>query len=123
MEELIVLAVESMGVAITLIDTEGRLVYYNRQAAKILDRKPEYIGEDVHSHHKKAPSNEKLDLMLQDFKKGRTEPFRYQAKPYGKPILVTLSPIWKDGEFVGCSQSVMLKEDLELKEQPADPSL
>jgi hypothetical protein len=73
--------------------------------------KPEFIGKNVHSHHKKAASNEKLDLMLQEFEKGRTEPFHYGARPYGKAIVVTLSPILKDGEFVGCVQSVMLKED------------
>ena len=112
-EYLMKLAMECMGVAVTIIDTEGTLLYYNMQAAKILDRKPEYIGQDVHSHHKKAASNRKLDLMLQDFRKGRTEPFHYQAKPYGKTILVTLSPILENGKFVGCIQSVLLKKDIQ----------
>jgi len=111
--QLIKLAMECMGVAVTLIDTEGTLVYYNKQAAKILDRKPEYIGKDVHSHHKKAASNRKLDLVLQDFQKGRTEPFYYEVKPYGKIILVILSPILENGKFIGCIQSVLLKEDIE----------
>ncbi|MGZ3604426.1 MAG: PAS domain-containing protein [Thermodesulfobacteriota bacterium] len=112
-EQLIKLAMECMGVAVTLIDTKGTLVYYNKQAAKILDRKPEYIGKDVHSHHKKAASNRKLDLVLQDFQKGRTEPFYYEVKPYGKIILVILSPILENGKFIGCIQSVLLKEDIE----------
>jgi DUF438 domain-containing protein len=111
--KLIKLAMECMGVAVTIIDTEGTLLYYNKQAAKILDRKPEYIGIDVHSHHKKAASNRKLDLMLQDFQKGRTEPFHYETKPYGKIILVILSPILENGKFIGCIQSVLLKEDIE----------
>jgi PAS domain S-box-containing protein len=115
LKKLISLAMESMGVAITIIDTNGTLLYYNKQAAKILDRKPEYIGKDVHSHHKKATSNKKVDLMLQDFQKGRTEPFHYEAKPYGKTILVTFSPILEDGKFIGCTQSVQLKEDTESK--------
>jgi DUF438 domain-containing protein len=111
--QLIKLAMECMGVAVTIIDTEGTLLYYNKQAAKILDRKPEYIGKDVHSHHKKAASNRKLDLVLQDFQKGRTEPFYYEVKPYGKIILVILSPILESGKFIGCIQSVLLKEDIE----------
>jgi sensor histidine kinase regulating citrate/malate metabolism len=111
--ELIGLAMEGMGVAVTIIDTKGTLLYYNKQAAKILDRKPEYIGKDVHSHHKKATSNKKFDQMLHDFQKGRTEPFHYEAKPYGKTILVTLSPILEDGKFIGCTQSVRLKKDIE----------
>ena len=109
---------DSMGVAVSIIDTEGTLLYYNNQAAKILDRKPEYIGEDVHSHHKKPSSNRKLELMLQDFQKGRTEPFYYEVKPYGKIILVILSPILKNGRLIGCIQSVLLKEDIESASRP-----
>jgi len=117
-EHLMELAMGCMGVAVTLIDTEGTLLYYNMQAAKILDRKPEYIDKNIHSHHKKAASNTKLDLMLQDFQKGRTEPFHYQAKPYGKIILVTLSPILENGKFIGCIQAVLLKKDIESESLP-----
>lgn len=115
LKEVIRLAMDCMGVAVTIIDTKGTLLYYNEQAAKILDRKPEYIGNDIHSHHKKAASSNKLDLMLQDFQKGRTEPFHYEAKPYGETILVTLSPILENGKFIGCVQSVQLRQDIESK--------
>jgi sensor histidine kinase regulating citrate/malate metabolism len=115
LEELVNLAVECMGVAVTIIDTKGTLLYYNKHAAKILDRKPEYIGKDAHSHHKKPATNKKFDLLLKAFEEGRTEPFHYEAKPYGKIILVTLSPIIKDGQFVGCVQSVQLKEEIVLE--------
>jgi hypothetical protein len=108
--ELISHAVECMGVAVTIIDCKGTLLYYNRHAAKILDRKREYFGTDVRSHHKRAASNEKLDLMLREFEKGRTEPFRYEARPYGEALHVTLSPIVRDDRFVGCVQSVLLIE-------------
>ncbi len=111
--QLIKLAMDSMGVAVSIMDTEGTLLYYNNQAAKILDRKPEYIGEDVHSHHKKPSSNSKLELMFQEFQKGRTEPFYYEVQPYGKIILVIVSPILENGRFIGCVQSVLLKEDIE----------
>jgi len=112
MEGMLDLAVECMGVAVTIIDTKGTVLYYNKHAAKILDRKPEYIGKDSHSHHKKAATNKKFDLMLQAFEEGRTEPFHYEAKPYGKILFVTLSPMIKDGHFVGCVQSVQLKEEI-----------
>ena len=74
------------------------------------------MGKDVHSHHEKAASNEKLDLMLQEFKEGRVKPFRYEAKPYGEVLLVTLSPILKDGDFIGCVQSVLLKKEVLLEQ-------
>ena len=112
-EDLIKLAMECMGAAVTIIDLEGTLLYYNKHAAKILDRKPEYIGKDIHAHHKKAATNTRVDSMLQEFQKGRTEPFHYQAKPYGEIILVTLSPILENGEFIACVQSVQLKKDIE----------
>ena len=107
--ELLNFAKKYCGTAVTIIDPDGTLLYYNRRAAAILDRKPEYIGIDVRSHHKKAASNEKLDLMLQEFKNGRLEPCCYKARPYGEVIFVTLSPIVTEGEFIGCVQSVVLK--------------
>ncbi|MCP4370592.1 MAG: hypothetical protein GY797_21145, partial [Deltaproteobacteria bacterium] len=65
--ELFNLAMDCMEAAVTIIDTKGTLLYYNQHSAKILDRKPEYIGTDIHSHHKKADSNKKVDLMLKEF--------------------------------------------------------
>ena len=109
--ELVNLAMDCMGVAVTIIDTKGLLLYYNRQSAKILDRKPDYIGKDIHSHHKKADSNQKLDLMLKEFEQGRKAPFHYEANPYGKIIFVTLSPIIKKGKFIGCVQTVRPNPD------------
>ena len=109
MGELINLAMDCMEVAVTIIDPKGTLLYYNRHSAEILDRKSEYIGTDIHSHHKKADSNKKVDLMLKEFKEGRKDPIHYEANPYGKIIFVTLSPIIKNGEFAGCVQTVRLK--------------
>ena len=111
--EMASLALESMGVAVSIIDHQGTLLYYNPHAARVIDRKPDYIGHDVHTHHKKAVTNEKLDAMLQAFREGRREPFRYQAKPYGKPLFVTVAPIVKDGQFFGCVQTVTLQEELQ----------
>lgn len=110
--EIVNLAMDCMGVSVSIIDTKGTLLYYNQHSAKILDRKPEYIGDDIHSHHKKAETNQKVDLMLKKFKEGRKDPFHYEAKPYGKIIFVTLSPIIKNGEFVGCVQTVRPKNNL-----------
>jgi DUF438 domain-containing protein len=111
LEEMINLAMDFMEVAVTIIDTKGTLLYYNRHSAKVLDRKPEYIGTDIHSHHKNSASNNKVDMMLKDFEEGRREPFHYEAKPYGEVILVTLSPIIKNGEFIGCVHIVIPKEN------------
>jgi DUF438 domain-containing protein len=111
LEEMINLAMDLMEVAVTIIDTKGTLLYYNQHSAKVLDRKPVYIGADIHSHHKDSATNNKVDTMLKDFEEGRREPFHYEAKPYGEPILVTLSPIIKNGEFIGCVHVVIRKEN------------
>ena len=80
--ELFKLAVDCMGIAVTIIDTKGTLLYYNRHSAKILDRKPEYIGTDIHAHHKKPDSNKKVDLMLKEFREERKDSSYYEAIPY-----------------------------------------
>ena len=116
--ELVNLAMDCMEVAVTIIDTKGTLLYYNQHSAKILDRKPEYIGTDIHSHHKKADSNNKVNLMLKEFDEGRNGSFHYEAKPYGEIIFVTLSPIRKNGEFVGCVQTARLKNSVSEDELP-----
>jgi DUF438 domain-containing protein len=113
LKELLSLSMDIVDIAVTIIDINGTLLYYNKEASKIVDRKPEYIGKDVHSHHKKETSNKKLDLMLRDFQRGRTEPFHYEADPYGKKILVTLSPILNNGRLIGFLQTVKLKEGVE----------
>ena len=116
--ELINLAMGCLGVAVTIIDTKGTLLYYNQHSTKILDRKPEYIGTDIRSHHKKADSNKKVDLMLEEFEAGRKDPFHYEAKPYGEIIFVTLSPIIKNGKFVGCVQMVRPKNTASENDKP-----
>jgi sensor histidine kinase regulating citrate/malate metabolism len=115
LRELIYLAMESMIVAISIIDTKGILLYYNKHAAEILDRKSKYIGQNIYSHHKKSSSSKKLESMIQEFQNGRVEPFHYEAMPYGETIKVTLSPILENGKLIGCVQSVLLKEDIDSK--------
>jgi transcriptional regulator with PAS, ATPase and Fis domain len=112
LQELVMLAMDCLDVSVTILDKEGTLLYYNRYSAEILERKPEYIGSDIHLHHKKPTTNPKFDAMLQEFSEGRTEPFHYESNPYGKVILVTLILLRKDGQFIGCVQAVRLKKEM-----------
>ncbi len=105
-DNLLRLALDSLDLAVTLVDPQGIILYYNRRAAEILDRKPEYIGADAHAHHRKAASNQKFDSMLEEFRGGRREPFHYRASPYGTPLRVTISPLAEMGRLVGCMQTV-----------------
>ncbi|MHB9072121.1 MAG: PAS domain-containing protein [Desulfobaccales bacterium] len=112
LDELVVLSMDCLEVGVTIFDPQGTLLYYNSYATKVLDRKPEYIGTDIHRHHKKPGTNQKFDLMLQKFSEGRTEPFYYEAQPYGQIILVKVAPMRKSGKFVGCAHFVCLKETI-----------
>jgi DUF438 domain-containing protein len=111
-EELTYYAMNYLGLPVTIIDLEGRLLYYNYHAEKVLDRKPEYIGRKIFEFHKKDASNEKIKTMLHEFRNGRKDPIRYQARPYGKTIHVTVSPIIVDGVCIGCVQSVIPENEV-----------
>jgi sensor histidine kinase regulating citrate/malate metabolism len=49
--------------------------------------------------------------MLLEFSKRRTEQFNYESRPYDKVVRVTLTPIRKNGQFIGCVQAVRLKKE------------
>ena len=105
---------EQAGVGVTILDRHGTVMYYNKWASEHLDRKPEYIGTDVRKRHRRAVTNPRFDAMLRLFEEGRVEPVRYVARPYGKTtILVTVSPIRVNGELVGFSQIVLLKDEVQ----------
>ncbi|MFP3555465.1 PAS domain-containing protein [Paraburkholderia sp. SIMBA_049] len=114
---------ECAGVGVTLVDRMGRCVYYNKWAKDHLDRKPEYIGAEIYNRHRKAITNPRFDAMLRLFEEGRMEPLTYVARPYDETtIVVTVSPIYVEGELVGYSQIVLLKEELEATLQRFDLS-
>jgi DUF438 domain-containing protein len=111
LRDLVTLAMDCLEVAVTIIDPKGTVLYYNRHSAEILDRKPEYIGSNIHLHHRKATTNQKIDAMLREFSEGRIDSFHYESKPYEKVVHVTLTPIRKNGQFIGCVQTVRLKTE------------
>ena len=85
---------EYAGVGVTLVDRQGRCVYYNKWAKDHLDRKPDYIDDDIRNRHHRAITNPRFDAMLKLFEDGRMEPVRYVARPYGKTtILVNLADV------------------------------
>ena len=103
------LILDQIPVAITCIDLDGNILFYNDFSSQVLDRKPEYLGTDIRDCHQKPDTNAKIDHMLNEFKAGRREGFYYEAFRYGKDIAVTLSPFEVDGQLIGCIQSVTLK--------------
>ena len=105
---------EQVGLGVTIVDRHGTVMYYNKWASEHLDRQPAYLGHSVHERHRRRITNARFDAMLKLFVDGRIEPVRYVARPYGKTtLLVTVSPIRIDGELVGLSQLVLLKDEVQ----------
>ena len=62
---------EQIPVGITVTDLDGKILYFNEYSAQIVDRKPEYIGMDIRSCHKKPESIVKIDTILSEWKAGK----------------------------------------------------
>ncbi len=101
--------VEQLPGGVTLIGLDGRLRYYNREAARILDRKPEYIGLDVANCHGKQESVERIRGMIRAFEQGRQEPFHWEIERFGRKLLISFSPLTVEGRLVGCIHMAVVK--------------
>ena len=72
-------ALGKIPVGITIIDPEGRMLYYNEYCSQVVDRKPEYNGKDIRSCHQKPGSIEKIDRILSELVKGQRKTFYYES--------------------------------------------
>jgi DUF438 domain-containing protein len=100
---------DQLPVGITVIDMAGRIRYYNEYCARLVDRKPEYLGEDIRSCHKKAESVAAIDRILDDIQAGRRKEVYYETERKGKTLAITISPYEVDGKRVGTIQSIVIK--------------
>jgi PAS domain S-box-containing protein len=107
--ENLFLVLESLPVAVTVVDLDGRMLYFNSHAGRVLDRKPEYLGKDIRLCHQKPESNAKIDRMIEAFKSGNQTPFYYEADRNGRRIAVTFVPWTVGGRMKGCIQTVIVK--------------
>ncbi|MFH0998132.1 MAG: PAS domain-containing protein [Pseudomonadota bacterium] len=100
---------DQIPVGITVTDLDGIIIYFNEYSARIVDRKPEYIGMDIRSCHKKPESIEKIDMILSEIKDGIRENYCYESKRKGKILCVTISPYKTNGKLVGFIHSIVVK--------------
>jgi DUF438 domain-containing protein len=107
--ELIPRILDKIPMAATIFDLQGIMLYYNEYSPRIINRKPELLGKDIRLCHQKPESNARIEGMIEEFKKGRWEPISYEARPYGKPLLITVSPLEVDGRLVGCVHTAIPK--------------
>ncbi|MDJ0780831.1 MAG: PAS domain-containing protein [Desulfosarcinaceae bacterium] len=95
---------EALPVGITVIDREGRILYYNAYCARYVDRKPEYIGRDIRSCHQRRESIAMIDNMLADLDAGRHQEVAYEAERNGIRLSVRMRPFEVGGKRIGYIQ-------------------
>jgi DUF438 domain-containing protein len=117
-KELMYQIFDGIPVGITIVDLEGRILYYNAYSTRILQSKPEYIGRDIRLCHQKAESIAAVDRMLAAFKEGRDQSFGYETVRYGNRLSVSFLPLYAEGRVAACLQSVLLQKPDD-KAQPA----
>ena len=91
---------DTMAAAITVIDAEGTIVYYNNHASIIGDRKPEYIGRHIGFCHNDQ-SNKLLDQYMSQLAAGRSDSLTWRIRRHDKELEITFRPLRKDGRLVG----------------------
>ncbi len=101
---------DSLPIAVTVTDVSGRIIYFNKRSAQILDRKPEYLGRNIRLCHQIPESINKIDNILQNFKDGSRQEATYDTLRNGKNLTVIFTPLIDDGELLGCIQTVIIKD-------------
>ncbi|MEJ2587219.1 MAG: PAS domain-containing protein [Deltaproteobacteria bacterium] len=92
---------DHMRVAVTLVDTNGVILYANAAAMNRPTRTPRKVGRNIRDCHK-PKTNEKIDTIFQEFRDGRREPHHYLSTASGRRELVTIIPIFDGDAFSAC---------------------
>ena len=100
---------DNIPVGVTVTDPDGRILYYNAYSATIVDRRPEHIGMDIRSCHKKPESVSKIDRIFSEMKAGTRREFYYETLRGGRTLAVTVQPYEVDGSLVGFLHSFVVK--------------
>jgi DUF438 domain-containing protein len=96
-----------LAVAVTVLDLEGRLLYYNDYAAAILDRRPEYLGRDVRELHQPA-SAEKITRILESYRHGSRQEEAWTLSRAGRRYGIRVAPWVVEGRPAGLVHAAML---------------
>ena len=95
---------EKVPAGITVLDREGRILYYNEYCAQFVDRKPEYIGKNIRFCHKKSESIEKIEKILSALSRGERQEFYYEAMRNENKLGVRVIPFEIDDRQIGFIQ-------------------
>ena len=91
-------------VPISVVDSAGRLLYYNSAAAAAFDRKPEYVGRDIRGCHKRQGSIDKIEALLGWVRDNDQLPAAYEVDRNGKRYRIVISRLNGDKGLCGLVQ-------------------
>lgn len=100
-------ALDQAPVAITVLDTAGRLRFYNSYAATILDRRPEYLGRDIRDFHQ-PDSQKKIETILAGYAAGGRQEHSWRLAREEQEFLVRVAPLVINGRLKGLVHAVMV---------------
>ncbi len=100
---------DQVPVAVTALDRQGNIVFYNQYAASILDRKPEYLGRDIRDFHN-PQSNAKIQAILDGYAQGGRQEHTWRLRRGERQFLVRVRPWLRGGEWLGLLHAVMVLE-------------
>jgi DUF438 domain-containing protein len=98
---------DQLPVAVTLLDRQGIIKFYNQYAPTVLDRKPEYVGRDIREFHQPV-SNAKLDRIFAAYGQGGREEYCWRLQRGDKEFMVRVRPWLAEGQWAGLVHTVML---------------
>lgn len=92
---------DTIPAALTYVDSEGKVLYFNRVAGERPSSLKRTVGMSFWDCHSEK-SKKSLQRIFDDFKKGRREPHYYVGHPAGGRELATIIPVFEGDRFVGC---------------------
>ncbi|MFH1033669.1 MAG: PAS domain-containing protein [Pseudomonadota bacterium] len=89
-----------MAAAVTVLDPQGHILFYNDYAPSLLDRKPSYLGRPVQELHN-ASSAAKIDAILAAYRQGRYQVHGWSVHRPDQAFAVQVAPWLEDGQLQG----------------------
>lgn len=93
---------DALPVEISFIDREDNVKYFNKNGDRIFPRSKEVIGKNIRNCHPKK-SLDKVEAILEGFKKGNLEKAEFWINIEEKKILIKYFPVKNENkDYLGC---------------------
>lgn len=100
--------IDQLPLKVSLIDLDGRLVFYSDSGSNLLDRRPELIEQDVRDCHAEAASSERTTRILEAYKNGGRQEYVWRVERDGVRFAVRVGPWVEQGRVLGLIHAAMV---------------